>query len=96
MRDPLANHLRELLFDVRGMVGVLVDECGWFSVLSERSERTVFQVECMSRKSVTLIPVSTVIFRPFLWNTLMISFLSLSSWSSAGPGRSVAPRPSSR
>ena len=29
----------------------------------------------------------------FLWNTLMISFLSLSS---AGLGRSVVPRPSSR
>ena len=46
MRDPLASHLRELLLDVRGMVGVLVAVCGWFAVLSERSERTVFQVEC--------------------------------------------------
>ena len=59
----LVRHLRELLLDVWGMVGVLVDVCGWFAVLSVRSERTVFQVEC-DVEEVCLISVLTDIFRP--------------------------------
>ena len=59
----LVRHLCELLLDVWGMVGVLVDVCGWFAVLSERSERTVFQVEC-DVEEVCFIPILTDIFRP--------------------------------